>query len=270
MAKRKLFWHVGPISVTTAFLAEALERWGGSLPEVHTVPLAAAVDADLDLRRAHAALGRTRASVDGAWKRVEDQVWKHKGRWLLSTPAMGRAPVDQIRLARDGLRGVELHVVVLRTDPAADVDAVLSAWAQPLHPERVHLVDCDPDAASVWSAFLGIAGLQAPLPVGLDVVEPGTPESAMLRHVESLLDPARPDLVHIAAELVAQQGSGARLDTTARTLAGAVSEVARLRAESERLRAQVADLDRRRRKHKRRLQALRASTPEHPDLTPVA
>lgn len=271
MAKRKLYWHVGPASVDTAFLAPALAAL--DTDEAHTVSLGAAIDADLDLRRAHRLAGRRRASVDGAWSRIEDGVWKHKGRWLLSTPSMGLAAPQQIRMARDGLRGVELHVIVIRTDASQDVGAVLEAWQQPLHPERVHLVDSAPDAASIWSAYLAVAGLSLPLPevatVGVD-----SPEWELFQQVGALLDPERPELAGIAIELLTARGTdaGSDAEASASAIAAATVEIATLRADAERLHGEVTRLDGKRRKHKRKLQELRSSadSSEHPDFTPVA
>jgi hypothetical protein len=267
MAKRKLYWHVGPASVDTAFLAPALAAL--DTDEANTVSVAAAIDADLDLRRAHRAAGRRRDMVDGAWSRIESTVWKHKGRWLLSTPTMGLADPDQIRMARDGLRGVEVHVVVIRTDPAYDAQPILDAWAQPLHPERVHLVESAPDAESVWGSFLAVAGLELPMPA-VATIEVGTPEWGLLRQVGALLDPTRPELPGIVTELITAPRAGGRTESSAAALAAATVEIATLRADTERLTSEVSRLDRKRRKHKRRVAELQELTNEHPDFTPVA
>lgn len=154
MKRRTLVWHVGPDPLGTAFLPRALEAAAPALLArgLHTVTAAEAADADLDLRRAHASAGRTLQSVDGAWKRVEDQVWGTRGTWLLSTPAVFAASPDRVRLALDGLRGIRLHLVWFG-EPAGDT----RAWAQPLHPERVHVLDPGSGPDDVWDRFVRLA-----------------------------------------------------------------------------------------------------------------
>jgi hypothetical protein len=101
MARRTVIWHIGPDDPGTAFLGEALAAQRDEL----------------------AALGI--AAPTGAWHEVEDQIWKHKGLSVLSTPAAARADAEQVALRLTGLRDLELHLVVLVRDLPTQVH---SAW----------------------------------------------------------------------------------------------------------------------------------------------
>lgn len=101
MTRRKVIWHIGPADPGTGFLADAL-----------------------DARAAELAT-RGIAVPTGAWHEIEDQIWRHKGVSVLSTPDIARAHADQIALRLVGLRDLEVHLVLLNRDLPTQVH---SAW----------------------------------------------------------------------------------------------------------------------------------------------
>ena len=257
MAKRNLFWHIGPAELGTVALPQALEL---ASDDFNTITAAEARDADLDLRWAHKAAGRKRASVEGAWSRLESKVWHGRGTWLISTPGIHLASDDQRRLAMDGLRGVKVRFVVFRTPTnGAVVDEILTRWTQPLHPERVLVLDTDGTTQGNWRALLAAAEMpEQPLPESIDVVDPGhSAEGLLTRAIEQ--EPGRPDVHAVTASLLAD-ASYAGDDTSAasRALTSAADRIAALAAEVARLQAENDQLDRKRRKHKKRAKALAA------------
>ena len=261
MAKRNLFWHIGPLDPASTVLPQALGLLDAD--DVHTVPELEARDADLDLRRAHKSAGLRRKDVEGAWSRLESKIWHTKGVWLLSTPAVNLADPDQRALAMDGLRGVKVHYVLLRTpQTAARVGDLLQTWTLPLHPDRVHVVDTDGSTEGAWAALFEVAGLDSlPLPEGVPSLRSGTIAADLVQRTLGH-NPGRPDVAATAAGLLLETNGDdelaaatAALGTAADRLAAAERRIAELEEDNERL-------DRKRRKHKRRLRAIRGELDE--------
>ena len=286
MARRRVFWHIGPDDPGTAVLAEAL----------------------LARREELAALGV--AVPSGAWHEIEGQIWKHKGPSVLSTPALARASDDQVALRLTGLRGVEVHLVVLVRDlptqvhaawqaglqhgstttlpsyaarvldPARshwqaedfwagrDLATLLPRWTRAIHPDRVHVVATPADADGVWDAFLDQARIG----------DLARPDVLVPRALPADLDPERVlDLTTAWSKLAADRGfdvhgslvsaghatpaaaPGDLLAALADLLTVTTAEAERLAAEADDLRRENARLDRKRRKHKRRLAELTAA-----------
>ncbi|MCW2779974.1 MAG: hypothetical protein JWR35_423 [Marmoricola sp.] len=305
MAKRKVFWHIGPADLGTAFLAEALEARTTDFADLGIlVPGTAAEmrDAGLELRRAHQDGGRTRADVEGTWARIERRIWANKGITLLNTPDLSKAERAQIRLALDGIRGVELHPVLLvrdlpsqvqagwqselekgqtispttyaervldplRDHPHAvsfwaghDLSGILDRWTRTLHAERVHVIAVPDQPDPIWDAFLRTAGIEGitrpdvPLPWSV----PGRPALDADRVAEiaagwtKRINDGGFDMQGslTASTGTTYAGTTDHLDA----LATAATEIARLKAQVAALQAENQHLDRKRRKHKRRLQ----------------
>jgi hypothetical protein len=287
MARRTVIWHIGPEDPGTAFLGDALEAHREELGSL-----------GIALPRGH-------------WHEVEDQIWKHKGLSLLSTPAIARADADKVALRLAGLRDLEVHLVLLVRDLPSQVHAawqaglqhgsttsltkyaarvldptrghwqaeefwagrdlgvVLPRWTRAIHPERVHVVATPADPDGVWEAFLRQAGIgDLPRP---EVLTPPTLH-ADLDH-ESVLD-----LTTGWSKLIADRGfdlHGSLITSSlqpARTatredqfeavvelLTATTGEVERLTAEAAALRRENERLDRKRRKHKRRVRELSAA-----------
>jgi hypothetical protein len=110
MARRQVIWHIGPDDPGATFLADALEQQREEL-----AALGVAVPGGLR---------------DAPWHEIEDQVWKHKGLSLLSTPDLARADREAIGLRLAGLRDIELHLVVLVRDLPTQVYAGWQAGLQ--------------------------------------------------------------------------------------------------------------------------------------------
>ncbi|MCW2785060.1 MAG: hypothetical protein JWP74_1577 [Marmoricola sp.] len=289
MTRRKVIWHIGPVDPGTAFLAEALQSRATELAE-------------------HGA-----AVPTGAWHEIEDQIWQHKGLSLLSTPDIAPADADKIALRLNGLRDLEVHLVLLsrdlpaqvyagwqaglqhgsttslkkyatrvmdpeRSDPqavefwaGADLGRILPAWTRAFHADRVHVIATPSDADSTWRSFVELAGLG-----GLERPAGFVPPS-----LSAELDPERVlDLTTAWAKLVADRGFDLRgsligasttaaiggpdrasqLEAVAELLTASTTEIDRLSTELTRLRAENLHLDKKRRKHKRRLAELNAAS----------
>jgi len=285
--RRRVVWHIGPSDPGTAFLAGALREHRDEL-------------ASLDV-----------AVPQGPWHEVEDQIWKHKGLSLLSTPDIARAEKQKVGLRLAGLRDIELHLVVLVRDlpsqvfsgwqaairrgsttslkkyaarvldpershwqaeefwAGRDLTDFLPRWTRAIHADRVHVVATPADADGVWAAYLrqaGIGDLARP-----DVTVPPA-LAAELDHERVL------DVTTSWAKLVAERGFDLhgslvapslttpkvasreeQFEAIAELLVATTAEVERLSADVARLRAENARLDRKRRKHKRRLAELTGS-----------
>ena len=165
MARRTLIWHIGPDDPGTAFVADALDA--------HRVELAS--------------LGI--ALPRGRWHEIEDQIWKHKGLSLLTTPAAARADHDKVALRLAGLRDLEVHLVLLVRDLPSQVYAGWQAGLQ--HGSTTSLTKyaarvLDP-ARSHWQAEEFWAGrdLEAWLPRWTRAIHP--------ERVHVVATPADPD-----------------------------------------------------------------------------
>lgn len=293
MARRIVFWHIGPDDPGTEFLAEAL----------------------VERREELAALGVgvPDAGPRTPWHEVEDEVWKHKGLTLLSTPRVSRADEAAVGLRLAGLRDVELHLVLLVRDlptqvyagwqaglqhgstttletyaarvldpsrshwqaeefwAGRDLSSLLPRWTRAIHPYRVHVVAAPADPDGVWEAFLRQAGIG----------DLGRPDVAVPPSVRAELDHERVlDVTTRWSKLVADRGHDLhgslvsaslspatvagreeRLETVVELLSATTGEVERLGAEVARLRRENARLDRKHRVHKRRLGKLRGAVP---------
>ena len=181
MARRTVYWHIGPDDPGTAFLAEGLVRQREELAAL--------------------GVGVPDAGPRTPWHEIEDQVWKHQGLTLLSTPHVARADRAAVGLRLAGLRDVELHLVLLVRDlptqvhaawqaglqhgsttalatyaarvldPARshwqaeefwtgrDLASLLPRWTHAIHSDRVHVVAAPADPDGLWQAFLTLAGI---------------------------------------------------------------------------------------------------------------
>ncbi|HEX2895552.1 MAG TPA: hypothetical protein VHO29_16235 [Marmoricola sp.] len=283
MARRTVYWHIGPDDPGTEFLGEALLTRRDELAE-HGI-----------------------AAPTGAWHEVEAQIWKHKGLSLLSTPACARADQDQVDLRLTGLRGVEVHLVVLVRDLPTQVHAAWQAgiqhgsttpltsyaervldpdrahwqaeefwtgrdlgtflprWAATIRPDRVHVVATPAGPDAIWEAFLHLVGIR-------DLPRPQRP---VPRALAAETDPERVlDITTSWSKLLADRGfdlhgslissgltpvpagPGDVFDALTDLLTTTRAEADRLARETHRLRQENARLDRKHRLHKRRLAEL--------------
>lgn len=126
MARRKVYWHIGPDDLGTDFVARALDGRRDELAAAGVLVPGATGTWELvgaELRRDHAVHGLTRAEVEGQLAGLVRRIWRHKGTSVLSTPALASATREQVALALDGLRGAELHVVLVVRDLTSQVYA---------------------------------------------------------------------------------------------------------------------------------------------------
>lgn len=149
-----------------------------------------------------------------------------------------------------------------------DLTGILEHWAGAVAPDHVHVLD-GADSAGLWHEFAVLLGLDAtepdPTPARI-----GIAQADVLRRVNgSLGDDLDIGVRRIAVAdylsrtVLAGQEAGSDTSTPENQLSAAtealgdvILEVARLREENATLRAANQHLDRKRRKHKRRLRAL--------------
>lgn len=161
MARRTLIWHLGLADAARAVVPAGLQHHTEALHDLGAVVVADRREAELathDLLRSHDDVGLRRRDVEGRWARLADRVWAHKGVSLLSTPGLGAADKEQLRLALDPLIGVEVHLV-LTVDHLAD--QLYGAWVAELlrgsrsgarkHARRVELPLLEPGAGTTAS-----------------------------------------------------------------------------------------------------------------------
>ena len=345
MARRRIFWHIGPDDLGTGYLAHALDVRRAELADagilVPGTPAAWEL-ATAELRQSHQQLGYRRREVTGQCAALARLGWRHRGTSVLSTPALAGASPDQVSLALDGMRGAEIHLVLVVRDltsqvyaaaqaaleqgattrperyaervlaepdhPQAqafraghDLSDILRRWTRTVLPEHVHVI-AENDPAQVWARLMALVGADVAFTPDALPAAAHTGRLAALRDVALGLDdrldargrrtalrdwlsrdlltgsataayPPVPgaDLVAGWAEHATRKGfdvhgelrvsegaatqqSATDEDVTVAALADAVVEVARLQAEVADLQADNARLDRKRRKHKRRLE----------------
>ena len=144
-ARRTLIWHIGlPLAPRSVIPANLLVH--GDALGAHDVLVAASPEegrlATHELLRTHRDAGLARAEVEGTWARICDRVWDHRGVSVLSTPDLGAADKDQVRLALDPLRGVEVHLVV-----------TLDSFSQQLY--GAWLAELRSGRATSWDTYAG-------------------------------------------------------------------------------------------------------------------
>lgn len=282
MARRTLFWHIGPEDAGTDFLQPALQ-------------LVAPALAERDIK-----------VVTGTWPERAAAVWKHKGVSVLSTPNVARADDELIELRRSGFRDVDVHLVFTVRDlptqihaawlqtqltgsstslaaftrrvmdasrehwqaeefwASRDLSSLLLRWTHAMHAERVHILAVEPDPASIWASFDELLG----------GVLPSFPTMSSLPVRSAPVDAIRAlEIAEGWEKTIADAGFDLRGDLALRPTSTTIpdgesdsglvellqttaSEAERLRNEIAALRAENERLDRKRRKHKRRLAEL--------------
>ena len=279
MAKPRTFLLVGVPHAGLPLLTAALELHRDALAESGVRAPAKSADeafrAAVELRREHKAWGLRRRDVEGAWAGIARRVVKHRETAVVGHELLAGATHDEIALLVDGVRGTQVHVVVLAAVPDGrvglfpdelDLTEVLTRWEQSVvAPERVHVVVADPaDPAVAWRALGGLAGFDAdrlPLPDQAGVVTVADAASLRLIADSSGVHVDHDELVELAegwGKSVADRGydvlgdlrdlvpvrpsastdpARAAYDDRAELLAGALSEAV---AEIGRLREKLA------------------------------
>ncbi|MGY2876714.1 hypothetical protein ACVW00_003904 [Marmoricola sp. URHA0025 HA25] len=290
MARRTVIWHIGPSDPGTAFLAEGLQQHreelaalGVSLPtgpwhevedaiwrhkglSVLSTPDAARADKD--------AVGLRLAGIRDIELHlvvlVRDLPTQVYAGW--QDAVQHGSTTSLAKYAARVLDPERTHWQAEEFWAGHDLAGFLPRWARAIHADRVHVVATPDDADGVWQAFLTQAGIgDLARPAGL------LPSSlrADLDHSRAL------EITTGWAKLVAERGfdlhgslisagagsapvSGraAQLEAVTELLTATTAEIERLADEVAQLRRENARLDRKRRKHKRRLAELAVSLPK--------
>ena len=232
MAKRKAYLHIGLPRTGGGFLdtaltehAAALETMGVRHPAISAEEMFRAA---IEIRRDHKAWGYQRREVEGAWAEICRRAWKGGHRVVFSQELLAACTAEQVALLLDGLAGFEVHVVVT----VRETEELPEAWQAAVRPDRVHVIvvpDAEPERA-VWTAFGEVVGFDAPrLPL------------------DATWTTTRPMAGRPQEELIEVISTGA--------LADVIAEVTRLRAHNQVLAERNAELERKKKKLKRKLAA---------------
>ena len=176
MARRRAILHL-PLPEGGGDLVEAAIEAHASTLEARGVRRPARTQEEMlraavELRRDHRAWGYRRRDVEGSWAELCRRARQGRPRphtLLFGHPLLTGLTAEQAALLLDGLRDLEVHVVVT-APPGPAAEAVASVWRTELRrPDRVHLVTdgCGPNAPEAWPAFcraagVDVAGLTAP------------------------------------------------------------------------------------------------------------
>jgi len=289
MARRTVIWHIGPADPGTAFLADALDRhreelrdlgicaptgpwhevedriWKHKGLSVLSTPDAARADHDAVALRL-AGLRDVELHLVVLVRDLPSQVFAawQDGVQHGSTTSLAKYAARVLDPERTHWQAEEFWA-------GRDLSTFLPRWTRAIHADRVHVVAAPSDPDAIWTLFLGQTGI-GDLP---------RPEALVRPALTADLDPERVlDITTRWAKLVAergfdQQGSliaaslapvaaasrEEQFEAVAELLTATTAEIERLSGEVAGLRVENARLDRKRRKHKRRLAELANSLP---------
>lgn len=114
--------------------------------------------AGVEMTRSHKAWDLKRADVEGQWSRLVRRAQKARTDLVFSQGLLAAATTEQVALLVDALAGHQVHVVV--TTGNDDEAAVVGRWSAAVRkPERLHVLETDGLApAEVWKAFGRLVG----------------------------------------------------------------------------------------------------------------
>lgn len=217
MARNPQAWiHVGMAGAADA-IEPALAHHHDALVELGVTSMARtpaeSFRAAVEITRSHKEWGLKRTDVEGQWTRLVHRARKART-VVFSQPLLATATPDQVALLVDGLAGHEVHVVIMTG--LDDESAVVDRWRAAVRkPERLHVLEADGlEPADIWKAFGQLVGFGT-ASLGLAAV----PQAALA--LQSLPD--------------------------------ALREVERLARRNASLEVRLEELDRKRRKLKRKL-----------------
>jgi hypothetical protein len=291
MARRKLIWHIGPSDPGTAFLSDALVQQRDELDALGiAVPQSAPVGPWHEVEDGiwkHKGLSLlstpdlARADNDAVALRlsglrdvelhlvvlVRDLPTQVYAGWQAglqhgSTTSLKKYAARVLDPERSHWQAEEFWA-------SRDLATFLPRWTRAIHPDRVHVVATLSDADGVWNAFLRQAGIgDLARPAGL--VPPAL--AAELDNERVL------DVTTSWSKLIAERGFDLhgslisaslastpvasreeQFEAVAELLTATTAEIERLSAQVAQLRLENARLDRKRKKHKRRVAELTAS-----------
>lgn len=175
--KHKAWIHVGMAGAADA-IEPALAHHHEALVELGVASIAQtpaeSFRAAVELTRSHKAWGLKRSDVEGQWTRMVRRAQKSRADLAFSQPLLATATADQVALLIDALAGHQVHVVV--TTGLDDEADVVTRWAAAVRkPERLHVIETDGmDPADVWKAFGKVVGFGT-ASLRLDVVPQAAP-----------------------------------------------------------------------------------------------
>ncbi|WP_141004536.1 hypothetical protein [Nocardioides humi] len=218
MAKKHKAWiHVG-VPGAGDVIEPALAHHHAALVELGVASLAESTAesfrAAVEMTRSHKDWGLKRSDVEGQWTRLVRRAARAKADLVFSQSLLASATADQVALLVDALAGHQVHVVL--TTGLDDETLATATWqAACRKPERLHVLETDGlEPAQVWKAFGKLVGF-------------GT-ASLRLEDVPCA-------------------------SATLQTLPEALREVERLARRNASLEVRLEELDRKRRKLKRKL-----------------
>ncbi len=292
--KRKVFLHVGMPGVGDIIEAALVHHRDALVELDMLVPVRSSHEgflAAVEMTRTHKAWGLRRKDVEGAWAALCRRARKGRSTVVISQPLLATAPRPQIDLLLDQLSDFQVHVVLTATaphawcvpgEPETDLGVVLDRWGGAVRkPERLHvlLVGSDPDRPDetqrqAWRAFGRLAGFgtaslaldDVPQPVAarpmwLVPTVPAKRAGVLDTVARAWLDQIETggyDVVGDAAAVLGRQlpvdDDEARRTDLDELLHEAMREIERLTRRAEGLEMELASVDKKRRKLKKKLQ----------------
>ena len=162
MAKKPKAWiHVGMPGAGDV-IEPALAHHHAALVELGVASVAQtpaeSFRAAVEMTRSHKEWGLKRSDVEGQWTRLVRRAQKAKSDLVFSQPLLAGAAPEQVALLVDALAGHQVNVVV--TTGIDDETATVQRWSSAVRkPERLHVIETDGrDAKDVWKAFGKLVG----------------------------------------------------------------------------------------------------------------
>ncbi|GAA3678322.1 hypothetical protein GCM10022237_42150 [Nocardioides ginsengisoli] len=114
--------------------------------------------AAVEMTRSHRDWGLKRGDVEGQWTRLVRRAEKARADLAFSQSLLAAATPEQVALLVDALGGYQVHVVV--TTGLDDESGALARWQAAVRkPERLHVIETDGrEPAEVWKAFGRVVG----------------------------------------------------------------------------------------------------------------
>lgn len=187
MAKKRKAWiHVG-MPGSGDVVESALAHHHDALVELGVASVAQTTSesfrAAVEMLRSHKQWGLKRGDVEGQWTSLVRRAERTKADLVFSQSMLAVAEPDQVALLLDALAGYQVHVVVTvaTADEAAAVDAVLERWRDAVRkPERLHRLEVgDADPKATWKSFGKLVGFGT-ASLGLADVPPTVPTASTL------------------------------------------------------------------------------------------
>ncbi|TYL49728.1 hypothetical protein FXB39_12200 [Nocardioides sp. BGMRC 2183] len=186
--KRKAWVHVG-LPGTADVIESALPHHREALLELGIASIAhtpsESFAATVEILRSHRAWGLERRDVEGEWTRQVRRAEASRADLVFSQPLLAGATADQAELLADALVGYQVQVVIT-TDPGhrEAVDDVRERWSRVTRkPERLHVLEVEGDPAATWRSFGRLLGFGT-ASLGLDAVPATAPRCATLAEAQ--------------------------------------------------------------------------------------